>query len=181
MAKQIYQLKIVLKNSKPAIWRRVCVKSDILLADLHRIIQTTMGWTDSHLHQFEINQTYYAPKDFELEESKDYKRVHLQTWLNQEKGKILYEYDFGDGWIHEIILEKILPFSESQKLPVCTGGKRNCPPEDCGGVWGYAELMETIANPKHPEYKEMKEWLGSDFDPEYFDMEEINEGLAEQV
>ena len=179
MEKQIYQVQIVLKNSKPKIWRRVLVKSDVFLADFHEIIQVAMGWTDSHMHQFEKNRTFYAPKEFELEESKDYRKVHLHTLLNREKEKIQYEYDFGDGWKHEIILEKLLPFSESEKLPVCTGGKGNCPPEDCGGVWGYAELLEIISNPGHKEYQDMMEWIGEDFDPEYFDIDEINKMLKE--
>lgn len=177
MTKQIYQIKIVLKQSKPAIWRRILVKSDVLLADFHDIIQTVMGWSNSHLHQFEKNGEYYAPKEMELEMSIDYRKVRLNTLLFQEKDKVLYEYDFGDGWRHEIVLEKILPFSESAKLPSCTGGKRNCPPEDCGGIWGYAELLEVIANPKHPDYQEMMEWVGDEFDPEYFELEEINEML----
>jgi len=177
MTKQIYQIKIVLKNSKPTIWRRVLVKSDILLADFHNIIQIAMGWTDSHLHQFEKGRICFAPKEFELEGSKDYRKVQLNTLLNKEKEKIQYEYDFGDSWTHEIILEKILPFSESAKLPVCTGGKRNCPPEDCGGVWGYAELLEVISDPQHPEYEDMVESVGGEFDPEYFDIGEINKEL----
>ncbi|TSA31528.1 MAG: plasmid pRiA4b ORF-3 family protein [Porphyromonadaceae bacterium] len=177
MTKQIYQIKIVLKNSKPTIWRRVLVKSDILLADFHDIMQNVMGWTNSHLHQFEKSRIYYAPKEFELEGSKDYRKVRLDTLLYQEKEKIQYEYDFGDSWTHEITLEKILPFSESAKLPVCTAGKRNCPPEDCGGVWGYAELLEVISDPGHPEYEEMIEWVGGKFDPEYFDIGEINKEL----
>ena len=179
MTKQIYQIKIVLKNSQPAIWRRVLVNSDILLADFHYIIQAVMGWTNSHLHQFEKGGIYYAPEDFELEGSKDYEKVHLHTLISREKEKITYEYDFGDGWRHEITLEKILPFSESTKVPVCTAGKRNCPPEDCGGVWGYAELLETISDPKHPDYEDMIEWLGDEFDPEHFDIEEINSDLEE--
>jgi hypothetical protein len=179
MEKQIYQVQIVLKNSKPKIWRRVLVKSDVLLADFHIIIQVLMGWTDSHLHQFEKNETCYAPKEFELEESKDYRKVRLNTLLKQVKEKILYEYDFGDSWIHEIILEKLLPFSALEKLPVCTGGKGNCPPEDCGGVWGYADLLEIISNPGHKEYPDMMEWIGEGFDPEYFDIDEINKMLKE--
>jgi hypothetical protein len=90
-----------------------------------------------------------------------------------------YEYDFGDSWEHKILLEKILPFDTKTALPVCIKGKRACPPEDCGGIWGYEELLEAISNPKHPDHENMLEWLGGEFDPEEFDLEEINGNLAE--
>ena len=180
MAKQIYQIQIVLKNSKPKIWRRVLVNSGILLVDFHKIIQTTMGWTNSHLHQFEKGRTIYAPKEFVLEETNDSMKVSLNTLLKKENEKIKYEYDFGDSWSHYIILEKILPFEKTTELPRCIGGKRNCPPEDCGGIWGYTDLLEIISNPKHKEHKEMMEWLGGDFDPDYFDIQEINGLLKEE-
>ena len=91
-----------------------------------------------------------------------------------------YDYDFGDSWRHKIVLEKILHFDKEQKYPVCIKGKRNCPPEDCGGIWGYYDLLEIIKNPKHPDYESMMDWLGDDFDPEYLDFEEINELLQQE-
>ena len=90
-----------------------------------------------------------------------------------------YEYDFGDSWEHKILLEKIFPFDNKMALPVCIKGKRACPPEDCGGIWGYEEFLKTISDPKHPEYEDMLEWLGGEFDPEEFDLEGINGDLAE--
>jgi hypothetical protein len=155
----------------------VLVSPDILLGDLHQIIQVTMGWTNSHLHLFKDGKVEYAPKEFELEYSKDYGKVKLDKLLKKGKDKILYEYDFGDGWRHDILLEKVIETDEKDQLPRCTGGERNCPPEDCGGIWGYADVLETIADPAHEEYGDMLEWLGDEFDPEYFDMEEINKSL----
>ncbi len=138
-----------------------------------------MGWTNSHLHQFVHASDIYAPEEFELEETKDSRKIKLYSILSKEKDRIKYEYDFGDGWLHDIILEKILPFDHTYQLPICNGGKRNCPPEDCGGIWGYKELLTIISNPKHKEYKETIEWLGGNYDPDYFDIKEINEMLKE--
>ena len=180
MAQQIYQIQISLKGFTPKIWRRVLINSDITLVDFHKIIQTTMGWSNSHLHQFEKGREYYAPKDFELEDAIDSKKIKLTSLLKTEKDKIKYEYDFGDGWEHDIVLEKILPFDKTINLPSCIKGNGNCPPEDCGGVWGYADLLKIISNPKNKEYNEMIEWLGEGFDPDYFDIEEINEMLKEE-
>ena len=185
MAKSIYQIQIALKGFKPKIWRRILVASDLPLSDFHKIIQTTMGWTNSHLHQFIKNRTYYSPKmeddDFwEESGSLHYEDLKISDLLEKEKDKIIYEYDFGDGWMHDIMLEKILPFDKNIKNPICIAGKNSCPPEDCGGIWGYAEIFEILSNPEHKEYESYVEWLGGDFDPEFFDKEEVNELLQEE-
>ena len=182
MTKKTYQIQIALKGSRPKIWRRILVPSDLLLSDFHKVIQTTMGWTNSHLHQFIKNRTFYArrmPDDYTWEEMNnvDYKKLKISDLLKKEKEKIVYEYDFGDGWEHEIILEKILPIDEEKKYPVCLTGKNNCPPEDCGGIWGYSDLLEILKHPDHEEYEEYSEWLGEDFDPKYFDKDKINKML----
>ncbi len=158
------------------------VPSDLLLSDFHKVIQTTMGWTNSHLHQFIKNRTFYAkrmPDDYTWDEmgNVDYKKIKISDLLKKEKERIVYEYDFGDSWEHEIILEKILPFDEKNKHPVCLTGKNNCPPEDCGGVWGYSDLLEILKHPDHEEYEEYLEWTGEDFDPKYFDKDKINKML----
>jgi len=182
MKKQIYQIQIALKDFKPKIWRRVLIPSETLLPDLHKIIQTSMGWTNGHLHQFIINGTYYTEKTLdnylwdELD-NVDYKKIKLSDFLNVEKQKIKYEYDFGDGWEHDVILEKILERDPKIKYPVCIAGKMSCPPEDCGGVWGYADMLEILKNPEHPEYQEFIDWLGDEFNPEEFDKDEVNEML----
>ncbi len=176
----IYQIKITLMGSKPPIWRTVLVPCDIKLGALHGVIQMAMGWTESHLHQFIANKKFYGvpDEDFELE-TEDETKYKLSQLLTKEKDSLIYEYDFGDSWEHKILLEKILPFDTEIALPVCLKGKRACPPEDCGGIWGYEELLNTISDPKHPDYEEMMEWLGGEFDPEEFDLDEINEDLAE--
>ena len=136
----IYQLHISLIGSKPKIWRRVLIQSDMLLSDFHKVIQTSMGWTNSHLHLFNKSEVCYSektPGDYTWEEMGhvDYQGIKVSDLLTHEEEKILYEYDYGDGWKHDIILEKILP-GEGNELekPICIAGKMNCPPEDCGGV-----------------------------------------------
>jgi hypothetical protein len=174
MTAKIYQIQIVLKGAKPKIWRRILVNSDILLVDLHKIIQTTMGWTNSHLHVFSDGIEEYAPKEFEVEDTKDSRIIRLDKILNSEKSKITYEYDFGDGWEHTLILEKILPPGSQVQTPKCIAGKRNCSPEDCGGIWGYSNMLEVLKQPEHEEYESYIEWLGGEYDPEYFNKDEIN-------
>jgi len=180
MTKQVYQLKITLVESKPKIWRKILVNPDVLLVDLHRIIQTTMGWTNSHLHQFNDGNYDYAPKEFELEYSKNSRTVKLNKLMKKEKDVLLYEYDFGDGWEHEIILEKIIEEDEKNQIPRCIDGKQNCPPEDCGGIWGYEDLLKVIKDKKHDEYEKMMEWLGEEFDPDYFNINEVNKLLKQK-
>lgn len=157
----------------------------MLLPDFHKVIQTTMGWTNSHLHQFTKDRTFYAPShpDDDFWDDTDvveYSETSIQDLLQNEKDRVMYEYDFGDGWEHDILLEKILPDKGEIKTPVCTAGKLSCPPEDCGGVWGYASMLEILNDPKHEEHKTYLEWLGGEFDPEQFDREEVNTMLQEK-
>ncbi len=177
----IYQLKITLKGSKPPIWRRIQVNSDITLHKLHKIIQIVMGWYGGHLHQFIIRGKYYGIPDPEIDfyDVKDERRVKLNRLVSKEGEKFIYEYDFGDDWEHVILLEKILPPEPEKHYPICIKGKRACPPEDCGGIWGYEEFLKAIKDPNHPEHEEMLEWIGGDFDPEEFDLEYVNEILKE--
>ena len=178
--RSIYQIKISLIGAKPPIWRTILVPSDLRLDAFHDVIQIVMGWRNCHLHQFIQNNVFYGIPDdefgMEIEDEAKFKLFHL---LKKEKDTIKYEYDFGDSWEHKILLEKIFPFDTKTVLPVCIKGKRACPPEDCGGIWGYEELLQTISNVKHPEHEDMQEWLGGDFNPELFDLEGINEDLAE--
>ncbi len=185
MNREIYQLKVSLIESKPQIWRRLLVPANTKLSDLHKILQTAMGWTNSHLHQFIMNRTFYTVKMeadmfWDDMDNVDYKNMKIADLLKEEKDNIIYEYDFGDGWEHKIVLEKILPYDEKIKYPVCTAGKRNCPPEDCGGVWGYANMLEILQNPEDEEYEGYKEWLGEDFDHEFFDKDTVNELLQKK-
>lgn len=173
----ILELDITLKNAKPKIWRRVLVPADFTFNQLHYIIQFAMGWTNSHLHQFIVgrDEIYIGiPHEDDWVEMADSRKTKLMKYLSHPKDKVEYEYDFGDSWEHEVLVKKVLPKVTGMSYPVCTDGKGACPPEDCGGVWGYADLLEKIKSPKDPEHEEMLEWLGDDFDPEHFDLEETN-------
>ncbi len=174
---QVYQIKISLVGARPPIWRRVLVTDNTTLAQMHDIIQAAMGWADYHLHQFMINGEYYGrPHPDDFYDMKDERRYTLKGIVSGEKFKFRYEYDFGDGWLHDLLVEKILPLDPKTNYPLCIKGKRACPPEDVGGVWGYEEFVEAITNPKHPEHQDMLEWSG-EFDPEEFDLEEVNSRL----
>jgi len=181
---RVYQIKVSLLGVKPQIWRRLLVPSTVPLDKLHDILQTAMGWTHSHLHMFVTpDRTCYGARDPELrdESSKDESRFRLDQLLRREKDWIVYEYDFGDGWEHKIVLEKISESVGAAAVPSCTGGKRACPPEDCGGIWGYGRFLEAIGDPAHPEHAEMLEWVGEGFDPEAFDVELVNILLGADV
>lgn len=175
-----YQLKVALKGAKPPIWRRFLVDSAMTLAEFHDVLQIVMGWSDSHLHQFTAYGVAYGIPDpeFDLEGVHDERKVKLAQILGHEKDAMVYEYDFGDGWTHKITLEKILPFDAAVPLPACIKAKGACPPEDVGGLWGYYALLESLKDPQHPEYEENREWLGEDFDPDAFDLDEVNAQLA---
>lgn len=179
----IYQIRITLKRSKPPIWRRVLISSDTTLSKLHHIIQRAMGWYGGHMHAFRINgEEYSTPSPFapnHLEElgMKSAEGKKLSTLISGEGAKFTYEYDFGDDWQHEIKIEKVLPPDEKQSLPVCIKGKRACPPEDVGGVWGYDTFLEAIKDPQHEEHDDYIEWIGGDFDPEAFDLDVVNSRL----
>jgi len=178
--KDIFQIKISLDNAKPSIYRTILVESDTTFIDFHHIIQISMGWDDYHMYQFETGDYTIAEPDELMEiESIDPASITINEVLKQSGDKIKYEYDFGDGWMHTIQLEKIIPYQLNKIYPTCIRGKRSCPPEDCGGIWGYENLKKVIKNKKHPEYKETIEWVGIDFDPDYFDIEYVNEVLDE--
>lgn len=175
-----YQIKITLRDSKPPIWRRVLVPSNITLAKLHHVIQRVMGWEDYHLHQFIVGELYYGvpnPDYDDFIEVHDEWKVRLDQIVRGEGFKFVYEYDFGDSWEHILLVEKILPLEPGQQVPVCIKGKRACPPEDVGGVWGYDSFLEAIQNPEHPQHADYREWIGGAFDPEAFDLEAVNEAL----
>ncbi|MDP7619618.1 MAG: plasmid pRiA4b ORF-3 family protein [Dehalococcoidia bacterium] len=174
-AKSVYQLKVTLRDIKPPVWRRILVAGDIRLDKLHGILQWVMGWQNSHLHQFLIRGAAYGTPDpdFDLD-VRDEKRMRLDQALADPGSKIVYEYDFGDGWTHDVLLEKILPPDRDTDYPVCIKGKRACPPEDCGGPWGYEELLQTLRDPAHPEHEDLLRWAGGQVDPDAFDLEETN-------
>src|SRR5437773_1349486 len=177
----LYQLKITLKWSKPPIWRRVAVRSDMKLDLLHRVIQVAMGWTNSHMHQFIVGKTFYGQPNPEMagipSETLDERRYTVADLAPAARKKFIYEYDFGDSWEHEVIVEKVLSPEAGLGHASCLAGANNCPPEDCGGIGGYYNLLEALADPKHPQHEDLKEWLGDEFDPASFDLEETNARL----
>jgi hypothetical protein len=180
MASSSYQLYIQLKDATPKIWRRFLVPSDVLLSDLHLIIQTVMGWTNSHLHHFIKNRTFYEPPaedDFWDSTGTDYTGMKLNALLEEKGDQIGYEYDFGDGWDHNIVLEKII--DEVVDYPICIDGAMSCPPEDCGGVGGYEFLKEVLNDPDHPEYDFYADMYGETIDATSFYIGEINTLLKE--
>ncbi len=173
----VYQFKITLKNSKPAIWRRIQVPEDYSFWDLHTAIQDAMGWQDCHLHEFNISLPLSNIRiEIGLPEGNEClhsTKVKIKKYFFKEKDKANYWYDFGDDWHHTVLLEKILPRDPEQTYPLCLAGKMACPPEDCGGIGGYYYNLEILSDPKHPEYEDTLEWMGDDFDPEEFDPEEV--------
>ena len=173
----VYQLKITLRDIKPPVWRRVQVK-DCSLTKLHDIIQTCMGWDGYHLHAFEIGGEQYSEPDPDgMMDAEDERKVKLSQVVAQGFKKFSYTYDFGDNWEHVLQVEKTLAAEPGVRYPRCIDGKRACPPEDCGGSWGYGEFLEAIQDPEHEEHEDMTEWIGWEFDPEKFDLEEVNAEL----
>lgn len=172
-----YILKVELNGIRPPIWRRLAIPSGITLADLQVIIELSMGWVGGHLHSFEINGREYGnPESDDEFDGIDENETIVDHILKKRGTKFKYVYDFGDYWVHTITYER--ESEEKIQKPKVLKGKRACPPEDCGGVWGYAKMLEVIADKNHKEHKEMLDWLNEDFDPEIFDLEEVNIALA---
>jgi hypothetical protein len=178
----IYQLKISLRGvSKPPVWRRVEVPGGITLAKLHEVILLSMGWGGGHMHVFSDGWNEYGRPDPELGHA-DESRVQLSGLLSVPGEKLLYTYDFGDDWEHDVLLEEIRPAAPDGPAPSCLAGKGACPPDDCGGSWGYASLKETLADPDDEEHEDMLDWLGldsgSEFDPRKFSVDDVNARLG---
>jgi hypothetical protein len=175
-AGSVYQLKIALKGARPPIWRRVLVPADASLARLHEVIQAAMGWDGYHLHAFRLHGVEYGPRGSEFAD-RDEARVQLGEVL-VVGDKLAYEYDFGDGWQHQLTVEKVLPVDPQLAYPLCLKGKGACPPEDSGGLWGYYEKLDVLADPADPDHEEVAGWMGEGFDPEAFDLDAANARLA---
>ncbi len=176
----VYQLKVSLLDAEPPIWRRVLVDGGSTLDHIHDVIQAAFGWWNYHLHEFEVEGTRYGipdPDDSWGDPSHDERRTTLDA-IAGEGSSFTYTYDFGDGWDHRVVVEKVLP-TAGTPTPACIDGRRACPPEDCGGTWGYRELLEILADPAHPEHDERREWLGRPFDSEAFDPTEFEDNLRE--
>lgn len=182
-AAQAIQLMVALKHIRPPIWRRVVVPDNFTLGQLHDVIQATMGWHDSHMHAFRVPRRGFGPplREFGsgLDAAENENTAFVGAVLARKGQKLLYEYDFGDSWEHEVVVEKILPFDPQAKYPVCLDGTRACPPEDCGSFPGYSDILAALKAPKKTEeQKKLLEWLEDGYDPERFDLEAVNKRLA---
>lgn len=175
-ARSVYQLKVTLLHSQPPIWRRFQVGSGVRLDRLHHMLQVVMGWTDSHLHGFRLPQPGQrgARRRLLPVESADEKATRVGDLLRHPKDWFVYDYDFGDGWEHEILLEEVAPRSSPARYPMVLAGRGACPPEDVGGLPGYYNFLEAIKDPKHPDHEDMVDWGGRDFDPVAFDAQAVN-------
>ncbi|MGN6366935.1 MAG: plasmid pRiA4b ORF-3 family protein [Phycisphaerae bacterium] len=210
-ADQIYRLKITIDRSRPAIWRRVEVRSDITLGDLHRVTQGVFAWEESHLHQFVFGkavrpdkakiakqaaagifdvdelwgQTVYSDPLFDLENAKDEWAVTLNEAAPAPRTTFVYTYDFGDGWDHQVRVEKIGPIEKGADYPRCTAGAMMAPQEDSGGIWGWEEKVERANDPQEEEDEDIRIWLGLKegevLDPTQFDLGETNARMVKVI
>jgi Plasmid pRiA4b ORF-3-like protein len=182
---QVYQFKLSIKGITPQIWRRIQVPENYTFLDLHNATQAVMDWEDYHLHEFEVlnpmsgKPERIVPKedDFDVFDEEPLvleKKASISSYFTPENKTALYRYDFGDNWEVKIRFEKILLRKEGEKYPVCTAGKRASPPEDSGGAGGYMYKLEILTDPSDSEYEDTVEWLGENFNPEYFDVKDIS-------
>ncbi len=175
----IFQLKVTLEDIRPQIWRRLLVPSNATLDQLHAVLQEAMGWTNSHLHQFTLEDRRIgdplADEDGGLQ-FEDERKVRLDHLLGEGQ-RLVYEYDFGDGWTHELLVEKVLEPDERIQYPLCVAGSRAYPPEDVGGPGGYENFLEALRDHAHEEHDEILAWVGGVFDPEGFDLNTVNRTL----
>jgi hypothetical protein len=166
----VFRLKVKIRDVRPPVWRRLEVPGDVTFAKLHRILQAALGWTDSHLHEFSVGKRRIGlPGDDFAGDVQNEARVRLED-VAAAKTKFTYWYDFGDDWWHDITVERVGPPEAGAEYPRLLEGARSAPPEDVGGVGGYEEFLEAVADPKHPEHAERLEWVGGGFDPEAFDL-----------
>ena len=176
---RILQLKISLKESSPPVWRRLLVPGSTTLSECHEILQTVMGWTNKHLHQFHHGQHLLTLSDEEGKAKQNGENLSLDTLLKRVDDAITYEYDFGDRWQHKISLEKILDPADysDYPLPYCMEGEGACPPEDCGGIKGYRKLLAARITSGDAGQEGVSEWLGENWNAEIFDAALVNKSL----
>ena len=179
---EVYQLKVTLLGSSPPIWRRLLVPADVTLAQLHDVLQAAMGWEDGHMHEFSVGQRRIRrpdPEDrlMEMPDVENEATVRLSGIVGRVGSKAIYTYDFGDSWEHSIVLEKRLPEDPNMAYPV-TDGQLACPPEDCGGIPGFYDLVEALNDPNHERHEEFLDWIGDDFDPQAFSVDKVNRALT---
>ncbi len=173
----VITMKVMLRGTKPPVWRRLAMPGTMTLGDLHLAIQAAMGWYDCHLHAFDIGGEQYGDQR-SVDDVADENSLTLSRLLRSSVVRFTYTYDFGDDWEHTVAFEKNEPGVEGVSYPICITGKGGCPPEDCGGIWGYQELLAILADPAHTEYGERIDWVNESFNPGKFDLERANTLLA---
>jgi hypothetical protein len=176
-ADSIVRLKVTLRNIRPPVWRRLLMPGGMTLGDLHLAIQAAMGWQLCHLHVFDVGGSDYGDP-YDVDDVDDEERMTLNALVKSGVARFAYTYDFGDGWQHAIVVEGRQPPDEGRTYPACIAGKRRCPPEDCGGPWGYRDLLAILADPSQPDHAEQLEWIGGAFDPEDFSVAAADAMLA---
>jgi len=174
----VFQIKVTLCDIDPPIWRRFQVESDIRLDQLHELLQIVMGWDNDHAHGFRFGDRRYGVPSRSNGRT-DERKVDLAL-IAGVGDTLIYEYDFGDGWEHKLDIEEILELEPGVRYPVCVGGERACPPEDCGGFIGYDDLIDALLDPENAEHAGLLERRGN-FDPEAFDSAAVNARLADRV
>ena len=175
MSKTVHQLKITLRGIKPPIWRRIEVPSDISLGDLAPVLEAAMGWMGGHLHIFDVDGVTYGTPDPDWgDDDLNEDGYSLGDVLPEVGTKMQFDYDFGDGWQHKVVVEDISPVMVDALYPRCLTGRRSCPPDDCGGPRGYADILAVIADPGNPEHADMRDFVPLNYDPEYFDVAETD-------
>jgi hypothetical protein len=174
----IYRVRVTLRGIEPVVWRQIELSGQTTLRQFHRILQIAMGWENCHLHEFVVNgQRYGVPDSDAPREVLREGRFRLAALLPQPGSEMLYIYDFGDYWQHDIRLEAIFAAEPGSQYPRVLNGARSCPPEDCGGPVGYADLLEILVNPAHEQFEDMRQWVGSRFNAEVFSADAVNERL----
>jgi Plasmid pRiA4b ORF-3-like protein len=177
----VHRLKITLRGIRPPIWRRIEVPTNLSLFELSAVLEAAMGWLGGHLHAYDAGGvTYQLPDDYDSPFGRrivDERKARLGRVLPSVGAKMTFDYDFGDGWQHDVVVEAIGPGDKNVTYPRCVTGRRACPPDDCGGPWGYGDLLEVLADPNHPEHAARLEWCGGPLDPEAFDIEATNTAM----
>lgn len=169
-----HTLKVTLRDVKPAVWRRVAVQSETPLPKFAHMLEAAMGWEGHHLHMFDVGGILFGRADEDADYQIDERCATMKHLLPKLQSKLLWNYDFGDGWEHDVVVEAIESSQEGKRYPLCLEGKRACPPEDCGGVPGYGELLRVLADPDDDEHDHMVSWAPEGFDPAAFDIVAAN-------
>lgn len=178
--RHLFQIKVSLHEARPPIWRRLLVTDTLSLASFHQVLQVAMGWENYHEHQFIYHHEVIGDLDpFSRFTWATEQKTRLRDLLKYEGDWLTYEYDFGCSWLHDITLEQILTYDLKRAPLYCKAGRRACPPENCGGAWGFEALLDAYTHPQHPDYQDILQLLPDKFDPSHFDRHQVNYRLRQ--